>query len=127
MGEKLLCRRKLQVIVLAMRSKSKETCHAAGKIENNGTLDGSDRLGRGAGAFCTSAATQSTLQWAPSSARKQLGEGQIPTSTVSQVEYFRPPHSGVLSFTSVNGVKIRTARTFGPQASSLKFSGLWLT
>jgi hypothetical protein len=60
-GERMLCQGKLQVDILAMRSKSEKTCRAAGKIENDGAPDGSDRLGRGAGAFRTSAATQSTL------------------------------------------------------------------
>jgi hypothetical protein len=61
-GERMLCQGKLQVDILAMWSKSKKTCRAAGKIENDGAPDGSDRLRRGAGAFRTSAATQSTLQ-----------------------------------------------------------------
>jgi hypothetical protein len=60
----MLCQGELQVDILAtgMRSKSEKTCRAAGKIEKDGAPDGSDRLERGAGAFRTSAATQSTLQ-----------------------------------------------------------------
>jgi hypothetical protein len=57
----MLCQGRLQVDILAMRSKSKKACHAAEKIEDNGAPDSSDRLGRGAGVFRTSTAMQSTL------------------------------------------------------------------
>ena len=46
-GERMLCQGKLQVDILAMRSKSEKTCCAAGKIENDGAPDGSGHLGKG--------------------------------------------------------------------------------